>query len=100
MTKQVISKLKEMPYKEFTPPASEICRIFSLDRFARVFLGRRERIYGGDGISLGKCVAGRRRYCGSRRHKMALDQIAKLEREYIIRRGPRDFTPTTIRRYA
>ncbi|HEX6729511.1 MAG TPA: hypothetical protein VF074_05850, partial [Pyrinomonadaceae bacterium] len=103
MTKQVISKLKEMPYKEFTPPVLQLCKIFSLDRFARAYFWGAVKEFTeameyrwGDGWK--KVVSS----SAAGLTKMALDQIAGLELEYIKRRGPKgDFpTPSTIRRYA
>jgi len=103
MKAQGISRLSEMPYKEFTPPVVELCKIFSLDRFARAYFWGAVKEFTeameyrwGDGWK--KVVSS----SAAGQTKMALDQIAQLELEYIRRRGPKgDFpTPTTIRRYA
>jgi hypothetical protein len=103
MEAQGISKYRESPYAEFTPPVLELIRIFSLDRFARAyFWGAVKEFTQAMEFRWGNAWQNVANFTAAGKTKLALAEINKLEIAYIRRRGPKgDFPPpSSIKRYA
>jgi hypothetical protein len=100
---QGISKSDEKPYEKFTPPVSELIKIFTLDRFARAyFWGAINEFTQAMEFRWGNEWRNVANFTLAGKTKLALEWINKLELAYIKRRGPKgDFpSPSPFARYA
>jgi hypothetical protein len=104
MEAQGISKYSgDRPYKEFTPPALALIRIFSLERFARAyFWGAVKEFTEAMESRWGNAWRNLANFTTARATQKALDYINELELAYIKRRGPKGDFPTLSpsKRYA
>jgi hypothetical protein len=101
---QRISKYSgDRPYKEFTPVAFELIRIFSIERFARAFFwGAVKEFTEAMEFRWGPAWKNLANFTSARATQRALDYIKELELAFIKRRSPKGDYPILSRskRYA
>lgn len=100
---QGISKSGEEVYRKFTPPVLELIKIFTLDIFARAyFWGAVREFTWLMQYRWGNAWRNVANFTSTGNTRLALEEIKKLELEYIKRRGPiRDLPmPSPYERYA
>ncbi len=92
---QGISKYyHDRPYDEFTPPMYELIKIFSLDKFARAyFWGAIQEFTKEMEWRWGPSWRNVANFTSARKTKLALNEIKRLELDYIKRRGPKGDFP-------